>query len=93
MEHPHTTISEVQERLVKACGRAGNLKRFMDLMQDHQLFFPSRGIWDGLSYPTLRKVLRWTEDDAASLSMDTLYRIHLMVQDFEGNKILTPSAL
>ena len=86
MEHPHTTISEVQERLVKACGRAGNLKRFMDFMQDLQRFFPSRGEWDGLSYPTLRKVYHWTEHDTASFSMDTLYRVHLMVEDFERNK-------
>ena len=82
MEHPHKQISEIQHALEIAVGRCGSIKAFLDRMNDTNRYYPMRLEWDGLSYPTIRKVYLWDESQEASFAIDTLYRVHLMVEDY-----------
>lgn len=86
MEHPHTQISEVQHALEIAVGRCGSIKAFLDRMNDPSHYYTMRFEWDGISYPTIRKVYLWDDSIETSFSIDTLYRVSLMVDDFFENE-------
>jgi hypothetical protein len=86
MEHPHKQISEIQHALEIAVGRCGSIKAFLDRMHDTNHFYTMRIEWDGISYPTIRKLYLWDDSQSSSFAIDTLYRVHLMVEDFFENE-------
>lgn len=86
MEHPHKQISEVQHALEIAVGRCGSIKSFVDRMNDLNRCYAMRFEWEGLSYPTVRKVYLWDDSQSASFDIGTLYRVHLMTEDFYENE-------
>ena len=83
MEHPDKIIKEVQVRLSGAIGHSGSIKAFVDHMNDPRRYFPMQHEWKHISYPTVRKLYIWTSIDCKeSFSIDTLYRLYLMAEDY-----------
>lgn len=82
MEHPTMIIRPIHYRMVQAIDKVGSMNAFMLHIKNEDNVYPNRHIWGGLSYPTVRKLYQWNPALSGEFTVDTLYRLHLMTEDF-----------